>query len=149
MIAHTFSEEAGPEAAGTPVDRMTLSQLLAELRGVKDRKDQLNAQLSAEKKLEAAVKVAIRRRMAEQGMEKDGEKISGSGITVILRDKMRAVYDPSRWPEFVKWCTEHDYTHLIQRRITDSRVVELIDAGIALPEFLKVETYPDLDTWRG
>lgn len=60
--------------------------------------------------------------------------------TVKVTDKPRI--DPAKWEEFYAWVAENDRFDLLQKRLSDNAIMELIDAGEVLPgiERMKVKS---------
>lgn len=127
---------------------MNLSELLTAFRAEKDVQDILNADLAASRKRADELEQSILAEMERNGFDSDGSKFSDGGMTVTRRTKWRAKYDPALWPQIVAWANESGNSHIIQRRLSDKPVMELIDCGVALPEGLSAESYVDLDFRR-
>lgn len=125
-----------------------LNDLLDSFRAEKDKQDELNAQLAASRKLSEELEHAIMDAMKNSGLDADGSKVSHNGMTVTLRHKFRAAYDPEKWPSILQWAVATHNEHVIQRRLSDKPVLELMDNGDALPDGLTVTTYDDLDFRR-
>lgn len=86
------------------------------------------------------LKSGLKQALIESGQD----KAAAHGVTVSVVEKYRATYDPANWPQIVKWAVETGNDHIIQRRLTDAKVVELIRSGEALPWGLDAESYRDL-----
>lgn len=127
---------------------MQIDELLAQLRNEKDWQDELNANLAKSKAKADALERDILATMKENGLDADGAKVSASGMTVTLRHKFRAAYDPEKWASVVKWAADTGHEYIIQRRLSDRPVLELMDSGVALPDGLSVTSYEDLDCRR-
>ncbi len=126
-------------------DEPNTETLLSELRSIKDRGDEL---------AEEQKKLSERRQQIEYALM-DFHKttglasFSGAGISVFFDDEaMRATYDPEKWNEVCEWAVKTGNQHIIQRRLTDSKVLDLIDAGVALPAGLGVESYVKISIRR-
>lgn len=91
-----------------------------------------------------AVKLAIKINLDLGGVD----KASAHGLTVSIREKWRAKYDPEKWPGVVAWAIGEGHAQIVQRRLTDAAVMELVDNGVPLPDGLSVEPYKDLDVRR-
>lgn len=128
---------------------MTMAELIAEKRRIKDAADVLNAQLADLKEKEGVVDWGLMAAMKDQGLDHDGAKCAGPGGTATWRMKPRAKYEPDKWPSIFKWCAENGYEYLIQRRTSDAKILDLIDNGVALPDGLGIEFYPQVDFRRG
>lgn len=118
----------------------TISELLAQYRKHKDRIDEIAAEEAQIRDMMGIIERSIMDTMKDAGLE----KATAAGVTVTRGEKWRAKYDPEKWAGIVKWCAETGRDYLIQRRLTDSRVMELVDNGTALPEGLTVESFPNL-----
>lgn len=121
----------------------TISDLLAALRTVKDRKDAVNETLKQLNEWEQKHELAILAAMEQQGLTKHGDKVSSESGTFVRQTKWRAKYAPEKWPGIMAWCVANDRTDLIQRRTADSRVMELVDKGLPLPDGIEPESYTD------
>lgn len=70
------------------------------------------------------------------------QSLSGAGLTVSFDPAaFRAKYDPAKWSDVVKWAVETGNDFIVQRRLSDAKVVELFDGGVALPDGLSLENY--------
>lgn len=123
---------------------VTEADLLAKYRSLLDLKDEAAAVLSGINKDIDACEAAIRESFEASGKWEDGCAAKAGGVTVTVRQKWRAKYMPEHWESIVKWAAETGNAHLIQRRLSDKPVMELLDAGVSLPEGLTVEAYKDL-----
>lgn len=130
----------------TTTDR--IADLLDEYKCLLDRKDELNAQVSTVVKSIDDIEHRIRSAMEVAGQTNDGDKVSAAGITVTMRQKWRAKYAPEHWSDVVRWAVEQGFDHIVQRRLSDAKVMELVDNGVTLPKGLNVEQYTDLDFRR-
>lgn len=82
-------------------------------------------------------------------LDADGvDRASAHGLTVSLREKWRAKYIPDLWQRVVAWAISEGHSQIVQRRLTDAAVMELVDNGVPLPEGLSVEPFTDLDVRR-
>ena len=116
----------------------THSELLDELFEVAGLIDDLN-QRSAE---------AQGRRKEIENQLIDAQKVSG--LTSMSNDKIsvtftpntaRAVPDPEHWDEIHKWFVDSGYGYCIHRRMSDSKVLDLLMNGVELPKGLSFEFY--------
>lgn len=129
-----------PTTAAVP----TLGEMLAKKKTLHDRKDELNAELTAvNKDLDS-----VDHRIIDALKASEQSKATANGITVSLGTTWRASYAPEMWEGIVKWAVQNDMTYLVQRRLSDSKVMELVDRGIQLPDGLKVEGYANLSHRR-
>jgi hypothetical protein len=126
------------------METKTIGGLLAKLRKAQDSKDELNAALNLINKEIGDVERDLLDVMKESGQVKAADNF----ISVSLGQKWRATYDPAKWPGIVKWAVETGNDHIIQRRMTDTKVMELVDTGVELPDGLGVESFPDLSFRR-
>lgn len=125
-----------------------ISDILADYRASLDRVDDAKAALRAAEDARDNAEHELRSAMEAAGLTDDGAKVSGAGVTVTWRQKMRAKYDPAKWDTLVRWAVDTNNQHIVQRRLTDKAVLELIDNGVALPDGLSVEAYDDIDFRR-
>lgn len=125
-----------------------LNDLLAQFRTEKDWQDELNAKLAESRAKTDGLEHQIMAAMKEAGLDSDGSKVSHNGLTVTLRHKFRAAYAPEKWADIVRWAVATNNEHVIQRRLSDRPVLELVDNGEKLPDGLTVSTYDDLDFRR-
>lgn len=126
----------------------SLSDLLARFRDIKDAKDEVNARLKDLNKREGEMESAILAAMESAGFVKSGDKVSSAAGTATRQTKWRAKYDPEKWPDIVKWCAENNRTDLVQRRLSDTRIMEIVDLGQPLPDGIEPESYTDLSFRR-
>ncbi|MCC6661728.1 MAG: hypothetical protein IT437_12680 [Phycisphaerales bacterium] len=126
----------------------TVAELLRDMRGVRDQKDDLNSQLAVLADREAELQAKLRGAMCAAGLDKDGGKVAGDGLSVTWREKWKANYEPQKWAAIVKWAVESGNDHIIQRRLTDAKVMSIVDSGGTLPDGLSVEAYTALDIRR-
>lgn len=82
----------------------------------------------------------INAKMRELGIESASE----DGVSISTKTKWRARYDPDLWGDIVKWAAANGVAYIVQRRMNDAKIMELVDNGVALPEGLSVESYQDL-----
>lgn len=122
----------------------TLGDLLAAFRQAQDHKDECDAALKRAREACDVLELKIKFAMEENGTE----KTTAHGVTASIVTKWRAKYDPSKWSDLVKWAATNGYDYLIQRRLTDSKVMELVDNGVELPDSLSVESYKDINFRR-
>ncbi len=127
---------------------MTLTDKIAALREGLDEMDRINSEKSARQKKNDELEADILKDMADQGMVNDGDKMTACGLTVTRQDKQRAAYDPDKWADVVRWAVATGNDHIIQRRLTDKKVVDLVENGIALPEGLRIDIVTELSTRR-
>lgn len=122
----------------------TLGELIAEFRTAIDAHEEADR---AAKDLRAKRDDCERRVMT--AMENAGlEKTNAAGLSLSVVQKFRARYEPEKWQSLMRWAVDTGHEYLIQRRLTDTKVMELVDAGEPLPEGLSVEPYKDLNFRR-
>lgn len=122
----------------------SIGELLEAFAKASDEAAQLSALLASVNSRMAAIKGSIKHKLIETGID----KASGSGLTASLRDRMKAKYDPEKWEQIVAWAVSSGHDHIVQRRLTDAAVVELVTNGIVLPDGLSVESFTDIDVRR-
>ncbi len=131
-----------------PENNIDVSSLLEAMREIKDEKDRVNQHLKrineAEEKLERDILDA----MTSLGFVEAGDKVSSACGTATRQVKWRAKYEPDKWPEIVKWMAEQGRTDLVQRRLSDAKIMELVDLGQPLPDGLGVESFEQLSFRR-
>lgn len=126
----------------------SLSDLIGLYRKGLDEMDRINAERSAQQKRNDELEWQVRQAMTAAGLVNKGDKMTACGLTVFIQEKIRDKYDPARWPSIVEWAVRTGNIHIIQRRLTATKISELIDAGVEMPEGLGVEFYHDLGTRR-
>jgi len=123
----------------------TISGVLKNMRALRDEREVLN-----DRDREIGTQLQSLERELLQYHEATGLlKIAGDGMSVSFDpDALRAKYEPEKWKEVVAWAVASGNEHIIQRRLTDSKVVDLIASGIPLPDGLSVETYTKMNIRR-
>ena len=119
-------------------------ELLTELRSIIDQREALadqDRQLGARKR---EIELTLMGVANSTGLE----SFTGGGIRVGFSDKFRAVYNPEKWSDVVRWAVETNNTQIIQRRTSDAKIIDLHDSGVALPEGLTLESYRDISVRR-
>lgn len=86
------------------------------------------------------MEIDINAKMRELGIESAAE----DGVSISVKTKWRARYNPELWADIVQWAAANGVAYIVQRRMNDAKIMELVDNGIALPEGLSVESYQDL-----
>lgn len=129
----------------TTTNAPTVEALLSELHSTMNEADDLNERLAVVK----ARRDQIERDLLAFHKTTGLTSFSGAGIGVTVDPSaMRAGYDPEKWNDLVNWCAATGNQHLIQRRLTDSRVIDLWETTGALPEGLKLESYTKISVRR-
>lgn len=89
----------------------------------------------------------IREEMRRQKLtEKDGSvfALKGVGKLTVEKDKCSFRYDPDKWNDLVEWASSTGNQHIIQRRLNDSMIEDLVDVGVELPAFITPKFYDDI-----
>lgn len=121
------------------------TELLAELRGIKDERDTLNQELSKLAERESRIERELLAFHEATGLS----SLSGGGLSVSFDpDALRAKYDPDQWSGIVRWAVEHGHDYIVQRRLSDAKIVELAAGGTELPAGLTLESYTKLSIRR-
>jgi hypothetical protein len=126
-----------PEQAATD---LSLGELVEAYRVMLAERDALNA---VEKQVNQAIdtlQTVLRAKIDEAGLD----KVSGNGISVWLDEQAIVKIDPDKWEDIVDSLAESGKSYLIQKRITASKLQDLIDAGEVLPEGLTLDSLPTL-----
>lgn len=129
-------------------ENTTMNDLLGRYRALLDEKDDISAKLSGINSMIDDVEGGIRAKLESEGQWKPGAKIGAPGLTVTVTEKARATYEPERWGEIVRWAAEHGLAHMVQRRLNDKAVLELIDGGKPLPAGLSIRFDTELSFRR-
>lgn len=122
----------------------TIGELLTELRGIVDEREELSARDSVLSSRKAEIENELRHKAAEQGVSKFDNDLIG----VSFSSDMRFKYDPAKWPDVVKWAVETDNLQIIQRRMTDAQIKSLLVEGVALPDGLTPDPYVKISVRR-
>lgn len=136
-----------PDQASTTPDQSE-AELLAEYRLLLDLKDEQNAAVKATNDRLNELESKLRAGMESRGQFIEGAKTGIAGLTLTVNRKWFAKYDPALWPKIVEWAGTQGMAHLVQRRLNDKAVMELVDSGKGLPEGLGVESVLDLQFRR-
>lgn len=121
--------------------------LNALLQQFREKRDALDVAEQNAKAARAEVH-ALEAQILERLEALDVESVAAEGLNVKRVEKWRAKYDPARWSEIVSWAVDNGFDYLVQRRLNDAKIMELIDQGIRLPDGLSVECYSDLSFRR-
>jgi len=122
----------------------TIGDLIGRYADLDAQIDQLTAEAEPLRAEREECKAAIKAAMDEAGTD----KAAAAGLSVSIVQKDRAAYDPAEWPSIVRWAIETGNDHIVQRRLTDAKVLELVRNGVALPWGLTIEPYRDLRITR-
>ena len=136
--------DPGMEATET-IRPSDTTEKLVELRAILDEAEGLNARLSQISARRMEIEADLRKYHEATGTE----KISAGGMSISFNpEALRAKYDPDKWSGIVRWAAETGNDFIIQRRLTDAKVVSLIESGVPLPDGLDVETYLKINIRR-
>ena len=122
-----------------------IGELLDELRRIIDAREALAAQDRPLATRRAEIEKEILDHATASGLQQFAT--DDLSVTVDLH-AMRCRYDPERWDELMKWAVGLERCDLIQRRLNDAKILDLIDNGMALPDGLSVETYGKVSARR-
>lgn len=122
----------------------SLGELLELKATLHDKKDELNAELSGVNKRLDEVDADIVHAMRDSGQT----RAANERVSVTMGQKWRAGYDPDKWPAIMEALISSGYGHVVQRRLTDAKVIEMFENGIPLPDGLTLEPFPELSHKR-
>lgn len=123
----------------------SVDAMLARLRTLIDANEELDRQ----KKELSDERQQIERDLMAFHKTTGLEKFAGSGMAVTIDPKaLRATYVPDRWPDIVKWAVDSGHGYIVQRRLSDAKVVDLFDQGVPLPDGLSLEGYTKISVRR-
>ena len=118
----------------------TLGDLIRSWKQQKALVEEHEAAAKSARALLDDMETDINAKMHELGIESAAE----DGVSISIKTKWRARYDPDLWADIMKWAATNGVSYILQRRLNDAKIMELVDNGIALPEGLSVESYQDL-----
>ena len=118
----------------------TLGDLITWWKSQKTSVESHESQAKAARSLLNDIEADILAKMRDAGLE----SVAQDGVSLTIRKKFRAKYDPEQWESLINWAAQNGMTYLIQRRLNDSKVLELVDNGVPLPDGLTIEGYDDL-----
>jgi hypothetical protein len=121
-------------------DNPTLGDLIRAWKEQKAAVEDLEREAKTARFMLVDIEEEIHSKMQELGIESASE----DGVSVSTKTKWRAKYEPELWGEIVKWAANSGLDYVVQRRLNDAKIMELVDNGIALPQGLTVESYNDL-----
>jgi hypothetical protein len=127
---------------------MTERELMAKWRDLAADRDHYNAQLADNRKAMDAVENELADILRASDRWHAGTATKSEGLTATVREKWRAKYDPEKWRDLLTWAGATGNVAVVQRRLGDKAVMELVDAGVVLPEGLSVEAYSELEFRR-
>ncbi len=123
----------------TPINP-TLGDLIRWWKDQKALCEDYDAMAKAGRGLLNDIEADIQRKMEEMGIE----SVAQDGVSLTIRKKFRAKYEPEMWSDIVKWAASSGLDYVVQRRLNDAKIMELVDNGVPLPQGLTVESYNDL-----
>jgi hypothetical protein len=126
---------------------MDMGRELANLRSLIDEKERLAAeQKTIQKRIDAA-----QYRLSDycESIGVDQLKVDGVLSFSVSKD-LRVVYDKDRWDELVAWAASTGNSHIVQRRISERPVKELMEtlAGDFPAHLFKFDEYNKVSTRR-
>jgi hypothetical protein len=123
----------------------TPDELLSELRSVMDEQDETNKRLSDLR----VRRDAIEARLIDLHKVTKLTTFANDVLTVnVAPDTMRVGYDPDRWDSIVKFFVDAGRIDVVQRRLSESKILELLDSGAELPDGLKFDGYTKISVRR-
>lgn len=118
----------------------SIGQLLDQFKAVIDERESL-----AIRDLELGkLKVDLERRIKDHAEATGLNQFANDFISVTVSDENRAKIDPAKWDDIFKWAAETGNINLIHRRVSDAKVIALIEEGVELPEGLGIDPYKKL-----
>lgn len=123
---------------------MTTGEILARFRQLSDELDKVKAH---EKRLNAEWD-ELEKAIAEESERQGVPSFSANGVRVKVEPAYRVSYDPSRWGELLGWAANTGNLAVIQRRIGEKAVLDLIDAGQGTPPGVELSTYTKVSVTR-
>lgn len=115
-----------------------VNELLNRMVDIKGAKEELNKRLSELSSEEDTIEQALIHWYGTSGLK----SVSNDFATVSFDpDAIRVRYDPEKWSDIVKWAVTSDNLHIIQRRLTDAKILSLVTEGTALPDGLTLDNY--------
>ena len=119
------------------IGEKTIGDLLLELRDIANEREEIatrDKELGAQRE---TVERELLRRAEREGVP--GFKSPAGSIS--FGEDIRAKYEPEKWDDIVKWAAATGNQHIVQRRMTDARVLALVLEGVVLPDGLTLEPY--------
>jgi hypothetical protein len=115
-------------------------ELLEDLSRIKKQRAELTATDSDLSKQESAIKAKLLSYHAATGLS----QLSSDKLTVSFRQEMRVGYVPEKWEDLMKWAVDGGYGYIFQRRLSDSKVMDLVQSGVPMPDGFKFDPYVDV-----
>ena len=113
---------------------MKIDQLAVELRAVLDEMDITNAKLKGLRGRKDSILFQVQSVMEEVGI--DSAKSNEAGLSLSIKEELVAEYDPQKFEEIFKWCSDQNRYDFIQRRMSNAKIREYVESGGGLPEGL-------------
>jgi len=121
-----------------------IDEALTELRSIVDQSDALNEQLADLSKRKREIENGLIAFSDDSGLT----SFATEGLAIAVRAKERAKYDPEKWDDLMKWAAENDKTYVVQRRLSDAKILEMVANGEPLPDGLSIEPYSQVSYRR-
>ncbi len=115
---------------------MKIDQLAVELRAILDEMDITNAKLKGLRGRKDSILFQVQSVMEEVGI--DSAKSNEAGLSLSIKEELVAEYDPQKFEEIFKWCSDQNRYDFIQRRMSSAKIREYVDSGGGLPEGLSL-----------
>lgn len=129
----------------TLADPVPVTTLLEELRTVIDERETISTRDS----VLSARKLELEHALIGYHETTGLTSVKGGGMTVSFDDDaLRAKYDPEKWQSIMQWAVQSGHDYIVQRRLTDAKVIALIKDGVELPEGLSLESFCKISTRR-
>ena len=107
----------------------SVGEALSELRSLSDEIDTHAAALKDLNKRWDE----LERFLEEQGETLGLRSFSNDHITATLVSDLRVNYDPEKWADLLKWSLDTGNLGVVQRRLGDRVLKDLLDSGHAIP----------------
>lgn len=106
---------------------MTLAELLTTAKSLRQEKREMESKVKETAQSLEEINQIIQRKMHAEGIE----KTTVDGITVSLTKS--TVYNITDYDSFAKYIVDNSYTGLLQRRVSNPFMRELLQAGETVP----------------
>lgn len=113
----------------TPAIPASVGEALSELRSLSDEIDTHTAALKDLNKRWDE----LERFLEEQGETLGLRSFSNDHITATLVYDLRVNYDPEKWADLLRWSLDTGNLGVVQRRLGDRVLKDLLDSGQAIP----------------
>lgn len=107
----------------------SVGEALSELRSLSDEIDTHTAALKDLNKRWDE----LERFLEEQGETLGLRSFSNDHITATLVSDLRVNYDPEKWADLLRWSLDTGNLGVVQRRLGDRVLKDLLDSGQAIP----------------